>query len=319
MPVYPNIRFYAFDPRDFFPDDNGDITDPYSGPPTPSGTATITDNGSNQDSSLTLEDRGEGEEATADVNIGGDSSIGSRIEAERSWTVEDTQTGEQFEVVQFRVRDGDASGQDYTISEVPLVPGRTYEVINYENNPNDADGSPVLSYEDYYAGWADTDGDGDGVRDRLDLDDDNDGILDADEKVISQSFVGTTNDSTNVNTFTVDSQDNGLTFDFYELDNSFNLSINGDAITSEEVQFQGGVAASGNVQNIQFTDGTNYEAGGIAPVWALTGTEGNPIIRVIINENGDVQILGSKLSATDPSYALEEMELINSVTFEPFT
>ena len=89
-----------------------------------------------------------------------------------------------------------------------------------------------------------SDTDGDGVADDDDLDDDNDGILDVDEGLVagditsvSEAFAATTNGTTSVTTFTIDSQDNGLTFDFYELDNSFDLSINGNAITSDEVQF----------------------------------------------------------------------------------
>jgi hypothetical protein len=170
-----------------------------------------------------------------------------------------------------------------------------------------------------------SDTDGDGVLDDDDLDDDNDGILDVDEGLaggitsISESFAGTTNGTPNVQTFTIDSQDNGLSFDFYELDNSFNLSINGVSITNSEIQFQGGVADSGGVQNIRFSDGTNYETGGVPPVWSLQGAADSPIIRVVVNESGDVQIFGSKFDATSPDYALEKMELFNGNTFEIFT
>ncbi|MFA8444155.1 Hint domain-containing protein [Yoonia sp.] len=323
MPVYPNIRFYDFDPRTPFGTGNGIVGNllVYTGPTTATGIATITDNGSSNDSALTLEDDNRGEEATADVTIGGQTSTTSDVDAEDGWTLRDTVTNQEFQVVRFQVEDGDASGS-YTISEVPLIPGRSYEITAYDNNPDGAGTDPVLSYADYYAGWDSPDTDGDGVADVDDLDDDNDGILDTDERDIvevSQSFAGTTNGTTNVNTFTIDSQDNGLTFDFYELDNSFDLSINGVSITSAEIQFQGGVAASGGVQNIQFADGTNYEAGGVPPVWSLTGAVDEPVIRVIISGNGDVQILGSKFDAGSPSYALEDMQLINGNTFQPFT
>ena len=323
MPVYPNIRFYDFNPRDVFGTGGGIIGDTivYVGPLTASGIATITDNGSSDDSGLTLEDDGRGEEATADVTIGGQTSTTSDVDAEDGWTLRDTVTNQEFQVVRFQVEDGDASGS-YTISEVPLIPGRSYEITAYDNNPDGAGTDPVLSYADYYAGWEGQDTDGDGIADVDDLDDDNDGILDTDEGFVAGPVTSVSQDfsaaTAGTSSFTIDSQDNGVTIDIYTIDNSLDLAINGTSITSAEIQFQGGVPESGGVQNIQFTDGTNYEAGGVSPVWGLTGAVDSPIIRITITDAGDVQIFGSKFSATSGNYQLEQMELINGNTFQSF-
>ena len=159
------------------------------------------------------------------------------------------------------------------------------------------------------------DTDGDGVFDADDLDDDNDGILDTEEgqasvvNDVNQDFSAATATTTN---FTIDSGNTGVTIDIYTLDNSFSLAINGTSITTSEIEFQ---AAGTSGQTIQFTDGTNYESGGIPSVWQLTGTVDDPLIRVIIDADGDVQIFGAKSSGGP----LEEMELIGGNAFQSFS
>ncbi|KCV83139.1 type I secretion target repeat-containing protein [Actibacterium atlanticum] len=114
------------------------------------GSATITDNESGIQE-LTLDDDSQGgETATADVSINGNTSTGSNVDAELVWTVRDTVTGEEFQIIQFDVEDGAAAG-DYTLSELPLVTGREYEVLDYDSNPNAASGDIAFTYTDYVA------------------------------------------------------------------------------------------------------------------------------------------------------------------------
>ncbi|MEM9063625.1 MAG: Hint domain-containing protein [Pseudomonadota bacterium] len=138
-----DVTFY-----DGEPDDNGFSTSGtfvYTGPATAEGTATITDTGSGS-SGLTLDD--EGDDAVADVTIGGQTSLNSEIDAEKAWLIRDDVTGETFNVVEFQVEDGSASGE-YTLSERPLVPGRSYTVLDYSDEPDASAGDPVFTYSEF--------------------------------------------------------------------------------------------------------------------------------------------------------------------------
>ena len=97
----------------------------------------------------------------------------------------------------------------------------------------------------------------------------------------------------NPQTFTAPGADYGFVFDLIRLDNSFNLRINNTLLSTTELQFEGGIAAL--PRNIQFEDGAIWGTGA-SQIYNMTGTQANPIIRVIINETGDVSILGSKTS-----------------------
>ncbi len=103
----------------------------------------------------------------------------------------------------------------------------------------------------------------------------------------------------------------GFVFDIYELDNSFNMKINGVMLATQEIEFQGG----GLTQNIRFADGTIWEAGGIQDIWRLRGETDKPIIRVEISATGAISIFGSKVSSTNPNYALEPLELFEGNVF----
>ncbi|KKL22617.1 hypothetical protein LCGC14_2433640, partial [marine sediment metagenome] len=141
-----NVKFYSTDANNIFSQTVGDVS-VWTGSSTPSGKATITDNqtgGKDQ----TLDKETKGEIASADVTINGLTSTGSRVDAERAWTVRDTVTGETFEVVQFRVSTGPAKGK-YTLSEQPLVAGRSYEIMDYEKDPDTTQGEPTFRYSDY--------------------------------------------------------------------------------------------------------------------------------------------------------------------------
>lgn len=90
----------------------------------------------------------------------------------------------------------------------------------------------------------------------------------------------------------------GFVFDIYELDNSFNLNINGTLIATQELQFQSN-GTSGI--NLQFADGDRYEInttheGSTADIWQMRGNAANPLIRISISRSGQISLFGSKAS-----------------------
>lgn len=99
--------------------------------------------------------------------------------------------------------------------------------------------------------------------------------------------------------FTEKGADYGFIYDITELDNAFNLEINGQPlygtdITKHEIQFQSNATAS--TQNIEFEDGSQYQTSQVPSIWTLIGNNTNPIVRVVIGRNGDVLMYGSKYS-----------------------
>ena len=139
MPSPYTLGFYDFDAATVLPT-SGSFT--YSGIYAQVGTAIITDTDG------WIEEDKSGEAGLANVTIGGLTSTASAISAEQSWTITDTTTGLTFEVIQFEVKGGAAAGL-YTMSEQPLVPGHSYTVDVYDAKPKQADGDPVLTYDDY--------------------------------------------------------------------------------------------------------------------------------------------------------------------------
>ncbi len=81
-----------------------------------------------------------------------------------------------------------------------------------------------------------------------------------------------------------------FTLDIYQLDNSFNVSINGVDLNGE-IEFQG----SGQ-NKATFQDGDAYGIGGIPSVWTLTGNSVDPLIRLTVNPAGNVSLYGAKSS-----------------------
>ncbi|MFK7835423.1 MAG: Hint domain-containing protein [Sulfitobacter sp.] len=147
MPTF-DVKFYDGSPGT----DNGFVDTPgnffnYTGPATPTGTASITDNEAGIGGQV-LQDEGDEETTTADVSIGGLTSTGRGVFARESWLIRDTVTGDEFTVVEFEVNGGDANGR-YTLSEMPLVAGRSYEVLEFSPAPVEADGDPVFTYSEY--------------------------------------------------------------------------------------------------------------------------------------------------------------------------
>ena len=137
------VLFYDFDPWGVIPTRTGS-TFTYTGPATADGTATVYDPESGVEGLTLDDDNAGGESATADVSVGGVTSTGTTVDAERVWTVMDMTTGEIFEIAEFDVEFGAASG-DYTLSEQPLIPGHTYQILAYDSNPDVTAGDPAFS------------------------------------------------------------------------------------------------------------------------------------------------------------------------------
>ncbi|WP_054508601.1 thrombospondin type 3 repeat-containing protein [Chryseobacterium sp. ERMR1:04] len=151
------------------------------------------------------------------------------------------------------------------------------------------------------------DHDGDGVPDYIDLDNDNDGILDTDEcpNIFENVDFSTSNNVPY--TFTAPPTDLGFIFDVYQLDNSFNLIINGNSLANQEIQFENFL-----INNIRFADGSRYGQNGIPDIWNIIGSSAtNPAVRIIINPNGSINMYGSKTSGGP----LLPLELFNGAFF----
>ncbi|MFK7938491.1 MAG: Hint domain-containing protein [Roseovarius sp.] len=147
MPTF-DVNFYDGSPTTNGFAETAPTTFTYTGPATATGTATITDNEAGIEGQ-TLDDDGAGlETATADVSINGLTSIGTTVDAEEGWLIRDNVTLEEFHVVVFDVEQGDAAGW-YTLSEKPLVPGRSYRILEYDSNPDATAGDPVFTYSEY--------------------------------------------------------------------------------------------------------------------------------------------------------------------------
>jgi hypothetical protein len=86
--------------------------------------------------------------------------------------------------------------------------------------------------------------------------------------------------------------DYGFVFDILQLDNSFNMEVNGVKLATQEIQFESGIAIA--PRNVQFADGALYGSGTVPQVYSLTGTSANPVIRVVISRSGEVSMYGSK-------------------------
>ncbi|MGE8379172.1 MAG: fimbrillin family protein, partial [Sphingobacterium sp.] len=86
--------------------------------------------------------------------------------------------------------------------------------------------------------------------------------------------------------------DYGFVFDILQLDNSFNMEVNGVKLATQEIQFENGIAIA--PRNVQFADGALYGSGTVPQVYSMTGTSTNPVIRVVISRSGEVSMYGSK-------------------------
>lgn len=148
MAVY-NVRFYDADPFFIFSRTVSGTAN-WTGPADADGKATINDTETGIEGITLDDDNAGGESATANVDLNGTTSTASNVDAEEVWTLRDTVTGEIFEVATFQVENGSASGY-YTLSEIPLVVGRSYETLAYDNNPDVTAGDIAFNSADYVA------------------------------------------------------------------------------------------------------------------------------------------------------------------------
>lgn len=161
------------------------------------------------------------------------------------------------------------------------------------------------------------DPDADGINNNCDLDDDNDGILDTEECTV---LIGETHfeveDGNSVN-FDLSPVGNGFVLDITNMDNSFNLTVNGTPLTTEEIQFQENGTPTG--QNIRFKDGSIWGANGVPQIYQFqyygTVSPATPLVRFVIDENLEVKMYASK-EANGPLF---ELELFNGNAFNSFT
>ncbi|APU97412.1 hypothetical protein BV902_14535 [Sphingobacterium sp. B29] len=117
--------------------------------------------------------------------------------------------------------------------------------------------------------------------------------------------------------FTAPAADYGFVFDITELDNAFNMEVNGVKLAKQEIQFEVGASSS---QNIQFVDGSKYAGNNIETnkridqVYNMKGTSTSPLIKLVISRTGQVTMFGSKTSG-GPLY---ELKLVNGNSFNTF-
>ncbi|MFS4454796.1 DUF2341 domain-containing protein [Maribacter sp. 2304DJ31-5] len=153
------------------------------------------------------------------------------------------------------------------------------------------------------------DTDGDGVPDDTDLDDDNDGIPDTLEycSTIELPNLPSIN-AGGARTITYTHTDTGyLEFDFNTLDNSFQLSVNGTNIHNRIIQFENGAHDPATEVLMRTVSGNVL----INTPW-VANTNGLPRIKVIIDENGNVFLYGTRNTT---SISLEPLGTNDSSTF----
>ncbi|MFK7813150.1 MAG: FG-GAP-like repeat-containing protein [Maribacter sp.] len=202
----------------------------------------------------------------------------------------------------------------YTYSAGTLFPGTTFD-YTISDSPvltcpalGKTDNASVTIYEPC-TDSAGLDTDGDGINDTCDLDDDNDGILDTDEGCFTESADFSINRSDV--SLSLDNDSDGIVLDITSLDNSFNISINGNQLTSEEIEFHS------PIRTAEFADGTFYGGGGVSNIWSIAWNNptnpDTPLIRLIVNVDGSVELFGSKTH----NGPLEPMVFVNGLTVNP--
>ncbi len=212
------------------------------------------------------------------------------------------------------IDDADAGLVTYTYSAGTPFPGTTFD---YTITDSTVSLCPALGKSDMatvtvYEPCADPSGvdtDGDGFNDICDLDDDNDGILDTDEGCFTESVDFSINRSDV--SLSLNNGSDGFVLDVTSLDNSFNISINGNQLTSEEIEFHR------PIRTAEFGDGTFYGGGGVSNIWSIAWNNptnlDTPLLRLIVNGNGSVELYGSK-TWNGP---LEPMVFVNGLTINP--
>ncbi|MFD2595998.1 hypothetical protein [Sphingobacterium griseoflavum] len=86
----------------------------------------------------------------------------------------------------------------------------------------------------------------------------------------------------------------GYTFDIYELDNSFNMEINGQKLATKEIQFEYTTATNLPKRNVRFADGSIWGSGGVSQIWNIVGNRDYPSVKLVISSKGEVSLFGRK-------------------------
>ena len=157
------------------------------------------------------------------------------------------------------------------------------------------------------------DSDGDGIVDVNDYDDDNDGLLDRDE-TCSSSTGAFTEGSADAGTRTAGFSHTNTSYvelDFDYIDNSFQLTVNGISVYPSVIELQSDDIGAGETLFRFASDNANINSS-----W-VSNSNGLPRIRVTVDENGYVQIYGTR---TNTSTVLERMvpqngELANVISW----
>lgn len=138
------------------------------------------------------------------------------------------------------------------------------------------------------------------------------------KKGIMKDGIFYANGSTIERSFTAPVANYGFVFDITELDNAFNMEVNGIKLAKQEIQFQNAGASS--KQNIQFADGSKYEGTDVETnkrvgnIYDLRGTATKPLIKLVISRTGEVTMFGSKTSGGE----LYPLVLTNGNAFNTF-
>lgn len=110
--------------------------------------------------------------------------------------------------------------------------------------------------------------------------------------------------------------DGGFVFDVYQLDNSFNMTINGKQLYKEELEFQ----SNDSKRNVRFKKSQKtFGENGAQDIWIVNTEKGyetdvndrtknpTPAIRVVIDKDGFVSLFGKKTTTSE----LEELEVFD--------
>ncbi|OPB84778.1 hypothetical protein [Elizabethkingia ursingii] len=132
---------------------------------------------------------------------------------------------------------------------------------------------------------------------------------------MSETDPGNAGKTTITKTFNAPAADAGFVFDIYELDNSFNMKINGVDLATQEIQFQSGV--DNYPRNIWFkSDKKQWGDTGIPQIYSLgSSTNSTPIIRITIGPDGSVSMMGRRTISS----GLEPLELYGGTRFNTVT
>ncbi|WP_133228633.1 fimbrillin family protein [Sphingobacterium corticibacter] len=102
------------------------------------------------------------------------------------------------------------------------------------------------------------------------------------------------NGTVKTNTLYASGANYGYTFDIYELDNSFNMEINGQKLATKEIQFEYTTASNLPKRNVKFADGGIWGQGNVFEIWNIIGNKDYPSVKLVISAKGEVSLFGRK-------------------------